>query len=262
MEEWTHDPRWARCAEQAARSYVDSYLAPNEYKAAGWMIFPHGLLMHFRRTNDPHFKDALILLSQKGSFASAPLDWTASTESSREVAYNLEAKLLAEDVGQVDRARAQQLADQALGHYDQWFVQRNAPYLRPFMAALTAEALILWYEKTADPRVLPALKRGADSMWTTLWVADREAFRYTDRPMPHGGTEPAPDLNLLIAPLYGWLYKMTGDPVYCERGDAVFRGGVAGAGFNNPKHFNQNYRWSFDYLKWRGNCGRGPAGGS
>jgi hypothetical protein len=36
---------------------------------------------------------------------------------------------------------------------DQWFISRIAEYVRPFMAAFTAEALILWHEKTQDPKV-------------------------------------------------------------------------------------------------------------
>jgi hypothetical protein len=255
IQDATGDGKFAACAERAATEYVDNYLRPNQFKAAGWMIFPHGLLMQYQRTHDEKFKDALIRLSQNASFSTAPLEWTASTELSREVAYNLEAKLLAESVGVADRARATQLAEQALGHYDQWFVKRTTTYTRPFMAALTAEALILWYEKTQDPRVLPALKQGADWMWANMWLSSEKSFKYTDRKMEHGGEDAAPDLNLLIAPLYGWLYKMTGDKTYCERGDAIFYGGVWSSGLNNPKHFNQNYRWSFDYLKWRGDCG-------
>lgn len=258
LQDLTGDAKWAGCADAAAQAYVDGYLKPNGFKAAGWMIFPHGLLMHYERTHDEKYKDALIALSDNASFSSAPLDWTASTETSREVAYNLQAKLLAEAVGHPDRARAQQLADQALGHYDQWFVKRTAPFTRPFMAALTAEALILWYDKTQDPRVLPALKHGADWMWDNMWVSTEKSFKYTDRKMPHGGEETAPDLNLLIAPVYGWLYKMTGDAKYCERGDAIFYGGVWSASLANPKHYNQNYRWSPSYLKWRGDCGKAP----
>ena len=93
-------------------------------------------------------------------------------------------------------------------------------------------------------------------MWEHLWVSSAGAFKYTDRIMPYGGVDPAPDLNLLIAPLYGWLYKMTGEETYRQHGDVIFAGGVQGAYFNDPKHFNQNYRWSFDYLRWRGNPAR------
>jgi len=58
-------------------------------------------------------------------------------------------------------------------------------------------------------------------------------------------------LNLLIVPLYGWLYKMTGDESYRHHGDDISAGGVEAAFLNDPTHFNQNYRWSFECLAWR-----------
>ncbi|MDQ6734512.1 MAG: hypothetical protein M3Z35_10460 [Nitrospirota bacterium] len=252
IADYTGGVKWSRCAEHAVKAYRDGYLKPNQFKAAGWMIFPHGLLMHYERTGDASSKEALIGMATNAAFAHHEVDpYMVRIDGSREVAYNIESKLLAEAVGYNDRAEVQRLVGLAMGHYDQWFISRTAEYVRPFMAALTAEALILWHEKTHDPKVLPLLKTGADWMWDHMWVSGIDAFKYTDKQMSHGGTEPAPDLNLLIVPLYGWLYKMTGDDKYCERGDKIFAAGVLGAQLNDPKHFNQNYRWSFDYVKWR-----------
>ena len=61
----------------------------------------------------------------------------------------------------------------------------------------------------------------------------------------------APDLNLLIAPAFAWMYQQTGDTTYRDRGDQIFAGGVKGAISTDGKQFNQNYMWSFDYVKWR-----------
>jgi hypothetical protein len=47
------------------------------------------------------------------------------------------------------------------------------------------------------------------------------------------------------------MYQQTGDDTYRDRGDQVFAGGVRGAWLDGPKQFNQNYMWSFDYVKWR-----------
>jgi hypothetical protein len=253
IAEYTGDKRWERCAEYAVRAYVDGYLIPNNYNAAGYMIFPHGLLLHYKKTNDPTSKDALIQLAQKAAFARhEPAEWLTGHESSREVAYNIQSKLLAEDVGFNDRKEVERLVEFALGHYDQWFVSHTASYVRPFMAALTAEALILWYEKTRDPRVLPAIKTGADWMWANMWLKHDGAFKYTDRQAPTGGQEPSPDLNLLIAPMYGWLYKMTNDVKYRDMGDEIFSAGSQQAYLGQAKQFNQNFRWSPSYLVWRG----------
>src|SRR5439155_951696 len=39
---------------------------------------------------------------------------------------------------------------------------------------------------------------------------------------------------------------------YRDRGDQVFAGGVLKAFLGSGKQFDQNYAWSFDYVKWRG----------
>lgn len=261
IADYTGDPKWNRCAETAIRAYRDKYLVPNDYRAQGYEIFPHGLLMHFHRTGDERSKTALIGLGSKAAFGRhEPTDWMIGQEMSREVAYNIQAKLLAEQVGYRDRRDVERLVGLALGHYDQWFVSLTAAYVRPFMAALTAEALIMWYETTQDPRVLPALQTGADRMWETMWLSHAGAFKYTDRQTQTGGEEPAPDLNLLIAPLYGWLFMMTGEEKYRQRGDRILEGGVWSTVFTAPKQFNQNYRWSFQYLAWRVQSPRSGSG--
>jgi hypothetical protein len=250
IAEYTGNPQWERCAEIYNKVYRDDYLVPGNYGAQGWQIFPHGLMMHYQRTRDEKSRAAVIGLALNASYAYAPLEWTAPTTKSREVAYNLEAKLIAEKFGYNNTKRMEQLADQALGHYHQWFVSKTAPYVQPFMVALSAEALIMWYDKTKDPRVLPALKTGADWMWQHMWLPNEGAFKYTDRKIEGGDEHPAHDLNLLVVPLYGWVYKMTGDVKYREMGDKIFQGGV-NAYLGRPKHFNQQYRWSFNYVLWR-----------
>jgi len=59
-------------------------------------------------------------------------------------------------------------------------------------------------------------------------------------------------LNLLIAPLYAWVYKQTGEEDYINIGDKLWEAGVALSNTGwNTKIFNQNYRWSFKYVEWR-----------
>lgn len=52
-------------------------------------------------------------------------------------------------------------------------------------------------------------------------------------------------------PAYGWLYRETLEPRFRERGDLIFASGVRGAWLDGGKQFSQNYRWSFDYVRWR-----------
>jgi hypothetical protein len=124
------------------------------------------------------------------------------------------------------------------------------------MAGLTSEALILYYQKTGDPRVPPAIRLAMDYLWNHLWVSSAEAFLYIDRAVDseggQGAVRPAPDLNLLIAPAFAWLYAKTGEAIWLQRGDQIFASGVRNAAVDfQSKQFNQNYRWSFSYVAWR-----------
>ncbi len=91
----------------------------------------------------------------------------------------------------------------------------------------------------------------ADWLWANAWHPAERAMFYDAL---NGGTGPgtgAPDLNLLIAPMYAFLYAQTGEVKYRDQGDAIFAGGVDLAWLAGAKQFNQSYMWSFDYVKWR-----------
>jgi hypothetical protein len=211
--------------------------------------------MDYQRTGDTASRDAVVLLSQYAAFSGpTPLEWTAGADTSREVAYAITGLINAEAVGAPHQPRLDALIDQALGHLDQWFVSQTAPYMRPFMVGLTMEALIQAYQVNHDSRIPPAIAAALQGLWTRAWLPVQQTFMYTDRVASDGsgGTDPAPDLNLLIAPAYAWMYRQTGDITYRQQGDQIFAGGVRSADLDEVKQFNQNYEFSFDYLARRG----------
>ncbi|HEV8585970.1 MAG TPA: Ig-like domain-containing protein, partial [Methylomirabilota bacterium] len=269
--DYTGNAAWLTCAQRAETIYRDQYVLPNNGNVPGYWNFTHGLAMDYARSSDVTSKNAVIALSQNAGYAgdTIPLEWTASAWRSREVAYTLMSYLNAEKVGAATRARRAQIVDQALDHIDQWFISKSfrCPsdcdpaaaagqyYIQPFMVGLTAEALIMYFDKTADPRVLPAVRTSLDWLWANAWVPAQQAFWYDNwsptpaTPMP--ARAGAPDLNLLIAPAFAWLYTQTGDTAYRDRADLIFAGGVLNAYLGGGKQFNQNYKWSFDYVRWR-----------
>jgi hypothetical protein len=253
IADYTGDSSWRTCADRAEVIYRDLYVLPNNGMVPAHMNFTLGLARDYLSTNDVISKNSVLLISTNAAYTpdSTPLSWTIDSTMSREVAYSIRSYLSAEAIGAPHRTRTEALVDQALGHIDQWFVSKTAPYVRPFMFALTAEVLISYEEITNDPRILPALTLGANWIWDNCWLPDQEAFKYTDRVVPSGGTEPAPDLNLLIAPIYAWLWHQTGDATYRDRADKIFVGGVKGAWLVGAKQFNENYSTSFDYVRWR-----------
>jgi hypothetical protein len=249
---YTGDNSWMVYAEKAQEVYRDDYLLVYLVLPAYW-AFPNGILRDWQTTADPVSANALVVLATDTSYANdLPPAVTEPAELSREVAYLIRCFLASEQVGEARKARLTLFVTQALGHLDQWTVSETAPYCRPFMVALTCQALIKYNDDTPDARILPAITIAADWIWDNCWLPDSQAFAYTDRYVSDpADTDPAPDLNLLIAPLYAWLWKETGTERFLTRGDAIFAGGVTQAWLPNGKQFNQNYTWSFDYVTWR-----------
>jgi MYXO-CTERM domain-containing protein len=252
IADYTGDRSFEECAQRVEGVYRDTYVIPNGGGVPGYRIFAEGLRMDFVRTGDEVSRDAALLLANHAAYSVSPVAWVVSSELSREVAYHLMARLIATSLGEADEARAaEKFADLALGHLDQWFVTGNyTGRIAPFMVGLTAEALIRWYERTSDPRVLPALMTALDWLWENAWLASEESFYYERLVGGPAPTTGAPDLNGLIAPAYAWVYRMTGDIRFRDRGDAIFAGS-RNAWLDGGKQFSQTYRWTFDYVRWR-----------
>lgn len=253
IADYTKERQWIECAEYAERAYRDSYVSEWQGRVPGYWNFTHGLLEDVQRTGDPKSKAAVLQIAQSAAFAGAqtPLAWTVDATLSREVAYTIMSYLNAAQLGAAPNPRLPLLVDQAYGHLEQWFETRTASYMRPFMVALTAQALIEYDAYIGSEKALEKIKGALEDVWQTTWIPEQQTFQYTDREHESGGTEPAHDLNLLIAPAYAWVYHKTGDVSFLDKADAAFSGGVKNAWLENPKQFNQNYRWSFAYLRWR-----------
>ena len=252
---YTGDPTWKYCSGLALSVYRDKQVLPQNGRLQGYWAFTKGLLIDWQRASDALDYTAIDGLVHNAALASdgTPLEWTASVDSSREVAYAIVNYLNAEAIGLPRRARLADMVNQSLGHIDQWFIARTAPYMRPFMVALTCKALIQYYEVTLDPRIPPAVKTAIDGVWSQTWLPDQLTFQYTNVVTSTGGLDPSPDLNLLIAPVYAWWYLQSGETTYRDKADLIFEGGVR---YGSPslyyaKQFNQNYFWSFDYLRYR-----------
>lgn len=252
--DYTGNSDWYRCAGYVAAAYQNYVIGQ---RTPGWRVFPEGLYYHYLRTSDPRSLQGVKDLATLSAFANSATDpaWSDSWEYSREMAYITEAYSFNTLVGGTSPLIDTALGD-VLGHFHQWFGSQTAPVVKPFMVALSAESLILYFEKVSpDPRILPAVKGAADWMWANAWVEQSRAFHYARCRSSKYNKEcnqgPSPDLNLLIAPVYGWLFKQTGDIKYLEQGDKIFSGGVDLAWLGSGKHFSQNYRWSPKYVEYR-----------
>jgi hypothetical protein len=254
IAEYTHDSKWRECARYVRAVYRD-YVLGSQGRIPGWRVFPHGLQWDFEMTGDNKSKEAVMKLATDSAFA--PRGGGAPQEESRETAYIIEAYLAAEKLGAGRHPKLSTAVNNALSHIDQW--TSSSSYVQSFMVGLTMEALIQYHERTGDDRVPHAVKKAADWLWQNSWNERQGYFQYVfcrngSRSGPCGErSEEGSDLNLLIAPAFAWLYRRTGDDAYLTQGDAIFSKGVTGAYLGNGKHFSQNYRWSFDFVRWRKN---------
>ena len=251
---------WYTAAAHAAVAYRDGYLIPSSYQALGYWNFSAGLRMHWERTGDVASKNAVILLSQNAAFAqdfSTNADvWDANNDTpngggSREAAYAFMSHLDAEACGAARRTRTVQLVDALLHHLDQWATGLAYTYCRPFMTGLTGEAVIRGVGAgLIDPTVAKTKLQAVLTYINGIYDAPTKAYHYTDRDL--GVPEdllPAPDLNMLIAPVHAWV----GGAANLTRAEDLFDGAVAGAwlgGGSNQKQFNQNYRWFPSLFTW------------
>jgi hypothetical protein len=248
---------WNPCALNVRSAYRDGYVMPNNGAVSGYNRFTHGLYMDYLRTSDPVSKTAVHLMAPTGGLVNG---WNITSSRIREMAYLLNAYHYDTKLGNDRTALSRQSVDMLLGDFDQISVSGNAPWNQPFMCGLAAEALINYYEDghQSDTRIPIAIKMIADHLWANAWGKDANGHGFYYNSFDYANGEPHSDmsnLNLLIAPMYAWLYRYTGDPTYLQEGDTIFSNGVVygsgGLSYNGGKNYSQQYHWSFDYIKYR-----------
>jgi len=258
ISDYTQSPEpWSEYAKQALLYFRDEYVIPNNAAVPGYENFTTGLRMDYERTGDEASKAAAILLSQNAMYAG---DWTDRNyvthhATSREVAYAILSYINAEALGEPKRDIRAEWVTVSHTYFAQWYDETTwgIYQVSPFMQAITAQALIADWEETHDPRCLPALTELAEWMWTHAYHAPTHAMLYQLNPdnTSEGGlsTEGADDLNMIIAPLYAWLWTQTGDAVHRDRFDELLLGSAT-AYLAQGKQFDQNYWW-MQGMEWR-----------
>ena len=236
---------WTACALRAHEVYLN-YIGGNALQVQGFRNFTEGLALggDYSTVYELSTKAAYARQESYGEDINNP-------DLSREISYALISYISAREGGYQLNSLFSSRRNASFSHLSHWFGVADAPYVRPFMVALTARSLIKADEQYPDPRTLPELSKAALWLWSNTWLPTSRAFKYTDRVVPSGGVEPAPDLNLLIAPLYYWLYFKTGEVSWRDKGDAIFEGGVNQAYCSSGKQYNQNYLWMHEGLLWR-----------
>jgi hypothetical protein len=291
IKEYTgQEEPWNTYIAYARSAYRDEYYRPSDYNIGdGHQRFSHGLLADYlaggtttladiqKIRDNPAFSD---LSEFQGSYDGQ------SQSISREMAYVLQANVNAEKAGESrNAAKVSQFIAWMENHLYEWRSNTfsGEAFFQPFMFALTAHALIEFYDwevqngrnpnaywpTTHWPTISDALAEFSSWLYNDalvrlgpdagqrMWVADFSesgygGFRYADREYEEGAGAIYPGLNLLTSPVYMWVYKITGDVNFRNMGDVIFKGGVPyGNSEASGKEFDQNYRWSFKFIQWR-----------
>lgn len=252
----TGDATYFDYAEKWARFFAEQYALPANGNIPGFWNFTSGMRRAYERSGTQSLRAAVVAISQNGAYVrDTTTEDTTNPDLSREVAYGIRALVDAASMGAPRQYRLDKLISDARGHLRRWCVLQNAPYVRPFMVALTVEALV--YANAAAASQVD-IQSCAQYIWTNNWDSGAKAFRYTDRSIGNADDlSPQPDLNLLILPIYGWLNQRgLGWQMQIE---AILNGGVlrtdssgqfynSGAYLFGVKQFNQNHRSAIPYL--------------
>lgn len=259
-------------------AYVPYYVEPAVGGVQGFRNFCEGPLEDVLRSTarSAQSKAAIQLILDNSNFVRS--DNLSDDLLSRECAYALLSIICGIrancTIDATVTARIPVLLNWCLDHINQWCVALTADYYRPFMGGITAHALTSYFTYiTADSRIVPALITLANYSFSTCWKAapgvwgQGLSFTYTDRTgFNSEDANTQPDLNMLICPLWGFLWWRTGTQSWRDQGDLIFQGGISvyeegfyqsgsylgTQGPSNPagKQYDQQLIFGPKYLEW------------
>lgn len=260
---------WYTCAVAAQVGYRDNYvLAVSPVGATnGYTNFAYGITENYLRTGDTTSYAAVNDLASNSVWCVNSSYNTTNIALDNQIRENSYCGDTFLDQGRMTGTYNSRVTSEFEANSKQqltdMFVTYTAPLTKPFMVSLAAEFLIRYEnEYQADAAIDPLLQKVADGLWAHYWDPFAEAFFYIDNPIP--GDQPhlaTQDLNLLIMPLYAWLYHQGYGTKYYNEAMQIFHGGVVGNGSTvNPsgaylgagKQFDQNYKWSIKGVQWLG----------
>ncbi len=250
---------WSTYAANQLDAYRTMYITPNGGSVPSFWGFTEGLRMRFERTGLVAAKTAMNSISDFASYhQSFESDLGPTRAFCRENAYCIIDFKNEEDLGGTLNPRYYDCIEWAYGHLEFWVADGwvgQAEQVSPFMMAIVARSLIKDWELTGDSRLLPLLEELCDYMWDNAFYSATSSLLYQINPLDPetGGVSlvGAPDLNMIIAPVYAWVYSQTGSTTQRDRYDILEEGIKYADLETNGKQWNQNFWWSFDGVYWR-----------
>jgi hypothetical protein len=274
---------WEQCITNIKQVYRNNYAIGTTIQT--FMTFSTGYFQDYQTAAEPADLTLINKYNTSDNYAPPHGIMVDVSYLQREAAYSMRNQMHGLLLGQTAGGYLSMTApnyreytkEHILGHLDQICLTQNAQYWENFMIGLEADSLIQYYQLVSkDPRIPPAIKCVADYLWSNQWQAlETGDFPYdkwqwignlSNANVIGGNCQVV--LDNLIAPMYAWLFTLTGSSTYQTEGDAIFgygvqlgQGGVScGGGIspnltwpsgNNGKQFAQQYHLGAQYVTWR-----------
>ncbi len=274
---------WKRCAQLAMDPYKQTAIATVGGNTKEPNQFPFGMEMNQLRTGDTSNQAAIDVMQYAPGYY-VFFSGSAYASSTRLSAYMMDNRLAAELVGEPrNSAFLLRQVDVVLGYLDQTYnlnmhnPNQQSYVIHPFTVGTAMEALITYYEldlaegNVPDARIPLEIKKVLDWWQDTQYIPQTHTLAYQVYDLPQNpakvaGLYSATELNDLVATAYAWYWSKTNDSTVLAEGDDLFNHvfdsagsqGTGGGWTYSVKEFNQVYKWSFDYVRWR--TGQNPDG--
>ena len=273
-----HDPfqraHWEHCAQMVlypydnwlARSHGDYINEPNQH------LFGTG--MYYARHQGESAGQALSYVTDKnGPYAG--FYGSLDSRDLRFISYSWDSQIANEASGGHGPWELSWMAtDVALADLDifQQFAADQGNSVQPlveyhnFQLGLMLESLISQCEldneklRGCDPRIPLEVGKTLYALFNNFYFPDIGTTRYNflDIPMSHtfndpNSTEVWANLNNLISPAAAWYWSLTSDNTIRQYADTMFQSTFKDTSNLTwaPKQFNQIYKWSFDFVRYR-----------
>lgn len=261
----TGDTTYKTRAHQTVVNYRDNYLVPNNYSTSPHWSQAESVYLDCVVMKDPASCDGVgRIASNFIGFDPVIADTTKDWLENRVQVRVLTAWWMAEKLqgqGQwstlLDNDIPKVLAMQNDSGY--WAFPRSTCNTElPYMEGMLADFMTRIYDqrpRSYNPAILTAMTKLGNRLWNTQWRGTANpsdlSFNYlSGLCMGTGSPTSAPDLNGLIAPLFGWLGKTTGDTTWFVKGDKIIAG-MKNASVYLYRQFSESYSSSPRYFGYR-----------
>ena len=260
---------WARTGDATYldRAHATAVNYRQWLESGGYAASPHwsqmeSLYLDWLVMGDTKSRDAVIEVANRIGMAFPPSGYFALSQGEARIQARVIISLwLAEKIEgkrrpMLDTAIKRALASMNADGYGPF--QSTCGGSLNYMQGMLADALSRIYDHRPGPyndEIRAKLTAFGNYAWSTQWRGTAnprdKSFNYVSLECNGTGSpSPAPDLNGLMLPLFGWLGKTTGDKTWFDRGDQVFDG-MRDASVYLYRQFSESYSSSYRYLGYR-----------